>query len=186
MGRDERRFHGRPHGRHQHHGPQQGPYQGPRHVRPNRPHFRHFRSDGPPRDQQPPAAQHMPQAGDKKEFEVYQTRGPGHSRIMGKIEYDIRTLLRIAEVPADKAFLLLACSREMYSDLENNKKPETLLAALDATTDRWVARGFDSEMVERIRAKVTEIFNSLKAQKPPAPPPPPPTVTTEVDESAES
>jgi hypothetical protein len=178
MGRDERRYQGRPHGRHQQHGPQQGPHG----VRPNRPHFRHFRPDGPPRDQQPPMPQRAPRPDDKKEFEVYQTRGPGHSRIMGKIEYDIRTLLRIADVPADKAFLLLACSREMYSDIENNKKPDTLLAALDSTTDRWVARGFDSEMIERIRAKVTDIFNSLKAQKPAAPPPPPVTA----DEPPES
>jgi hypothetical protein len=154
-------------------------------MRPNRPHFRHFRQDGPPRDQQPPMPQQLGPA-EKKEFEVYKTRGPGHSRIMGKIEYDIRTMLRIAEVPPDKAFLLLACSREMYSDLENNKKPEVLLASLDATTDRWVARGFDSEMIERIRAKVTEIFNSLKAQKPAPPPPPIPTELDEPDESAEA
>ena len=123
--------------------------------------------------------QRAPRPDDKKEFEVYQTRGPGHSRIMGKIEYDIRTLLRIADVPADKAFLLLACSAKCTPDIENNKKPDTLLAALDSTTDRWVARGFDSEMIERIRAKVTDIFNSLKAQKPAAPPPPPVTAQDE-------
>ena len=90
---------------------------------------------------------------------------------MGKIECDIRILLRVAEVAPDKAFLLLACSREMYSDLENNKKPETLQTALDATTDRWVGRGFEPEMIERIRNKVSEIFNALKAEKPVSAPP---------------
>lgn len=163
MGRDERRFHGRPHGKHH----------GPRHVRPNRPHFRHFRHDGPSRDQQPaPPQQRAQRPEDKKEFDVYQTRGHGHLRIMGKIEYDIRTLLRVAEVAPDKAFLLLACAREFYSDLENNKKPETLQAAVDSTTDRWVGRGFETEMIERIRNKVTEIFNTLKAEKTTSAPPP--------------
>jgi hypothetical protein len=180
MGRDDRRFQGRPHGKHH----------GPRHVRPNRPHFRHFRQDGPSRDQQaPPPQMRSPRPDDKKEFEVYQTRGHGHLRIMGKIEYDIRTLLRVAEVAPDKTFLLLACAREIYSDLENNKKPETLQTALDATTDRWVGRGFESEMIERIRNKVTEIFNSLKAEKPVTPPPtttPPATPPTTVpDEPAQ-
>jgi len=162
MGRDERRFHGRPQGRHQ----------GQRHVRPNRPHFRRFGHDGASRDQQPPPPQQRSQRPDeKKEFEVYQTRGHGHLRIMGKIEYDIRILLRVAEVAPDKAFLLLACAREVYSDLENNKKPETLQAALDATTDRWVGRGFESEMIERIRNKVSDIFNALKAEKTASAPP---------------
>lgn len=174
MGRDERRFHGRPHGK----------FHGQRNVRPNRPHFRHFRHDGPSRDQQPPPLQQRSQRPeDKKEFEVYQTRGHGHLRIMGKIEYDIRTLLRVAEVPPDKAFLLLACAREMYSDLENNKKPETLQAALDATTDRWVGRGFDPEMIERIRTRVSEIFNSLKAEKTVSAPPPTPPPSNESAEA---
>ena len=162
MGRDERRYQGRPHGRHQHHGPQQGPHG----VRPTRPHVRHVRPDGPPRDQQPPMPQRGPQPGDKKEFEVYQTRGPGHSRIMGKIEYDIRTLLRIAEVPADKAFLLLACSREMYSDIENNKKPEgynrkgRMRLVFPMTRKEFYIRGSSkSGEVVRVAEKLSKILN---------------------------
>jgi hypothetical protein len=128
----------------------------------------------------------MARPDEKKEFEVYQTRGAGHLRIMGQIEYDIRTLLRVAEVAPDKAFLLLACAREFYSDLENNKKPEALEAALDATTDRWIAREFDSELINRIREKVTSIFTTLKQQKPSTPPPAPAPTPTVADEPAES
>jgi len=162
MGRFKRRFHGRNQNQNQGQNKQFG---GPRHVRPNRPHFRNFRERPP---QQP---QQQQQGAPEKpaEIPVHQARGPGHLRIMGKIEYDIRILLKIVGVEPDKTIMYLACAREMYSDLENTKADKAQ-AALDNTTARWLARGFDEEMVQRIRTKVNETYNSFKAVKPPKPP----------------
>lgn len=139
MSRFRRRFRGH----------QRKRFRGPKHVRPNRPHYRKALAPAPPKE---------------AEVEVYQARNPGHSRIMGRIEYDVRTMLKVAEVPPEKTYLYLACAREMYSDVTASR-PDAVEMALDATASRWIAREIEADMVERIRKKVRETYNSLKVQR---------------------
>ena len=152
-------------------------FKGPKPVRPNHPHFRNFRREAE-RDHQQQQQRHQfqqpprpkwensapPQAPSQADVPVAIARGPGHSRIMGRIEYEIRTLLRVVDAPPDQTLLYLACAREMYSDIENTK-PNTVEAALDSTVARWLARNFEADIVKRIRSRVTDIYNSLKAQR---------------------
>lgn len=148
MSRHDRRFYG--HRR-------KGRFDGPRRIRPNRPHFRKFREMAPPRPQLAPPKP-------PETIEVYQARGPGHLRIMGRIEFDVRNILKVADVPANETFFYLACAREMYSDFENTK-PERLEEALDTTTTKWLARNVQAELVKRIRNKITDIYRALKPER---------------------
>jgi hypothetical protein len=83
---------------------------------------------------------------------------------MGKIEYDVRMMLKIADISEDQGLMYLACARELYSDFENTK-PATVQAALDNTTARWIERGYKSDMVKRIRNRVEDVYNNLKSQR---------------------
>jgi hypothetical protein len=87
---------------------------------------------------------------------------------MGKIEYDVRMILRIADAPADETILYLACAREFYADLDNTKG-DKVQEALDKTTEKWLTRRFKADLVKRIRNRVTDVYTSLKAPKPSAP-----------------
>jgi hypothetical protein len=93
-------------------------------------------------------------------------------RIMGKIEYDVRTILKIADVPDDQTLLYLACAREFYADYENCKG-DKLEPALVNTMTKWVERGYKSDIIKRIRNRVTEVYSTLKNQKKTAPKPAP-------------
>lgn len=122
-----------------------------------RTHFRKFRKKktAKPGSSQTKAPQEV--------IPIAQARGVGHMRIMGKIEYDVRTILKIADVPNDQTLLYLACAREFYADFENCK-PDKLEAALDNTMTKWVERGYKAEIIKRIRNRVAEIYNLLKSQ----------------------
>jgi hypothetical protein len=80
--------------------------------------------------------------------------------------------------------MYLACAREMYSDYENNK-PATLEAALDRTVERWLARGFEPDLVKRIRSKVTETYDAFKRSTPEPPKLPVPEQVTVEEEDKE-
>lgn len=149
-----------------HHRPKYNRPSGSHGLHGERTHFRKFRKKktAKPASSQPKAPQEV--------IPIAQARGVGHMRIMGKIEYDVRTILKIADVPNDQTLLYLACAREFYADFENCK-PDKLEAALDNTMTKWVERGYKAEIIKRIRNRVAEIYSSLKNQsaRPPRPEP---------------